>query len=102
MSLIVASTLGTAFAAKTAITTIPIVFFAAGDTVVTGLVASLNRPGGNLIGVSTLGGELGARRLGLLHTLVSTLQKLVLFAWVSPASGELRDEWKSGPAIGQR
>jgi len=59
-----------ALAAEAATTTIPIVFTAGGDAVMSGLVSSINRPGGNITGVNLLYTEMGAKRLELLRILI--------------------------------
>jgi putative tryptophan/tyrosine transport system substrate-binding protein len=70
VAVIVAPSLPAALAAKSATTTIPIVFRTAADPVRFGLVTSFNRPSGNLTGITSISGDLGPKRLQLLHDLL--------------------------------
>jgi putative tryptophan/tyrosine transport system substrate-binding protein len=76
--LIVAITDPLALAAKNASSTIPVVFFIAGDPVANGLAANLARPGGNLTGVTLFGEELNPKRLELLSELVPQAKVIAL------------------------
>src|SRR5262245_57616655 len=68
----------TAFAAKAATTTVPIVFLVGEDPTRLGLVTSLARPSGNLTGINMLANELEAKRLQLLHQLVPQAQRIAV------------------------
>jgi ABC-type uncharacterized transport system substrate-binding protein len=73
-----------ALAAKSATTTIPIVFAAGSNVVALGLVASLSRPGGNVTGATSLNSDIAAKRLGLIRQVVP--QEARYFALVNPTS----------------
>ena len=93
----------TAFAAKSATTTIPILFLVAEDPVRLGLVASLARPGGNLTGINFFSGELVAKRLELLRELVPGAARVAVL--VNPANAAntettLRDVQPAARAMG--
>jgi putative tryptophan/tyrosine transport system substrate-binding protein len=90
-------------AAKAATSQIPIVFTSGSDAVKGGLVASLNRPGGNVTGVSLLGYELDSKRLQLLHELLPRALTIgVLVNTTSPAQPNLPDMKAAAATNGQQ
>jgi putative tryptophan/tyrosine transport system substrate-binding protein len=91
-------------AAKAATTTIPIVFTSGVDPVKIGLVASLNRPGGNVTGIAFLTLALEAKRLGLLHELIPTATDfaVLLNPTFPDVAEQLREVEEAARTIGQR
>jgi putative tryptophan/tyrosine transport system substrate-binding protein len=93
-----------ALAAKAATTTVPIVFVTGGDPVRVGLVSSLNRPDGNVTGVSFITAELGSKQLGLLRELRPAAERIAVLVdphWplTQPFVSELR---AAALAVGQQ
>jgi putative tryptophan/tyrosine transport system substrate-binding protein len=93
-----------ALAAKAATTMVPIVFATGSDPVVDGLVASLNRPGGNVTGVSFLSGLLGPKRLDMLRQLVPTAGTIAILVGTDTLEAriERRDVELAAQALGQQ
>ncbi len=93
-----------ALVAKAVTTTVPIVFATGSDPVSDGLVASLNRPGGNVTGVSFISGVLGPKRLELLRQLVPRAKTIAML--VNPSTAETvterSDVQAAAQAIGQQ
>jgi putative tryptophan/tyrosine transport system substrate-binding protein len=100
---VIAALGGSAAAAKAATTTIPIVFGTGLDPVETGLVASLNRPGGNVTGATFLSAALGAKRLGLLRDLAPGAEVIALLVDPDKSVGQvqIRDVQEAARALGQ-
>src|SRR5215211_3453064 len=94
----------TAFAAKAATSTIPIVFTTGGDPVRSGLVASLSRPGGNITGFTQVSSALEAKRLQILHEVVPPVA--VIGVLVNPAytdaENQLTDVEAAAQTIGRQ
>ncbi len=91
-----------AVAAEAATTTIPIVFYSAGDPVALGLVQSLNRPGANATGISRLSHALGSKRLELVRQLVPAAKAIALLVRPDNPSAaiEIEDHVAAAKALG--
>jgi putative ABC transport system substrate-binding protein len=97
---VIVGNLNAALAAKSATTTIPIIFGSGSDPVRDGLVASINRPGGNITGVMFLVTELGSKRLDLLRQLVPKATLIAML--VNPGSVDTEAERRDVQAAAQR
>ena len=103
VAVLVANTTPPAFAAKAATATIPIVFVTGVDPVEAGLVASFNRPGANVTGVTFLSNKLVAKRLELLATLVSGTAPIGMLAHTRNPNtvADVRDAQATAAALGR-
>jgi putative tryptophan/tyrosine transport system substrate-binding protein len=101
---ILAVPFGAALAAKAATNSIPIVFLVGADPVETNLVASLNRPGGNLTGVTALNFDIAAKRLDLLRQLVPTANSIAVLTNPANAGNEpqVKELQVAAPVLGVR
>src|SRR6202166_1559554 len=102
VSVIAATSTPAAVAAKSANTTIPIVFTTSGDPVQLGFVSSLSKPGGNITGATQLNVEVSAKRLELMHEALPTATNFALL--VNPpgpnTKAESRDDSAAAAALG--
>jgi putative ABC transport system substrate-binding protein len=101
---IVAATTPSVRAAKAATTTIPIVFAMAGDPVKLGFVASLNRPGGNMTGLTLLVSELVPKRLEILHEMVPSAAVIGFLANTNNPNtpADIRDVQAAADSVGRK
>ncbi|HSL80549.1 MAG TPA: ABC transporter substrate-binding protein, partial [Pseudolabrys sp.] len=102
-AVIVSNTLA-AIRAKSSTTTIPIVFTTGSDPVRDGLVASLNRPGGNVTGVVFISGTLGGKRLELLRQFVPKAGAIAMLVYpgIAETDAERAEVQAAAQAIGQQ
>jgi putative ABC transport system substrate-binding protein len=104
VDLIVASPGNAALAAKAATTTIPIIFFTGSDPVQIGFTATLNRPSGNMTGVTTMNLALTAKRLGLLSELLPKAVRLAVLVDSNIQDAEItirKEAYEAGKALGR-
>ena len=101
---VIVANVNAALAAMAATTTVPIVFATGSDPVVDGLVTSLNRPGGNVTGVSFVSGLLGTKRLDMLRQLVPAAATVAMLVGTDTLEAriERRDVELAAQALGQQ
>ncbi len=104
VSVFLAGGLPSALAAKAVTATIPIVFVMGADPVTSGVVSSLNRPGGNVTGVSQYYGALGGKRLELLRAIVPAVTTIAVLSDPNNpnADSHLSDVQSAARAMGQK